>query len=120
MPRLVEVWECDTCRGAFPSRAECEACEQRHDERKSGRRLELMAKYFPLKHINDTDCEKHCVDCGKLLIQWERTEGGTPFSGKMTFAADHQEIMHGRRCQPCATKLINTIVDALDLASQSF
>lgn len=120
MAKRIDTWECSFCNSRFDFENDAISCEAEHVEAVNrSRLLGLMQKYFPFKHQLDTPCEKHCVDCGRMVIQWEREfDGIERRRTKIQHVENHKEILHGRRCEQCATVFTDRILNALEAYDQ--
>jgi len=105
MPILVKMWRCPLCRTTFSKKKPAADCET---DCKGKQELETLRKerqkYFPIYHSTDDRYEKHCVGCGKKLLEWEREyDGHRNEVGKLMFEEKSMKlIMGGRRCKECA------------------
>lgn len=116
MAKHIDTWECSICTNRFDYELDAIGCEAEHVCAVDRSRLvELLNKHFPLRHELDTGYEKHCVSCGKVLLRWEREfDGIETHKTNLKHVENHKEILHGRRCEPCATAFTDKILNALD------
>jgi hypothetical protein len=105
MPRLLEQWGCNLCNRKYQQKEEAIACEKACELIKEIESLKKeRQKYFPTYHASDDRYEKHCVDCGKKVAEWEyQFDGHRSEPGAQIFQEKNTtKIMGGRRCKNCS------------------
>ena len=97
-------FECEFCDTEYETEARAIECERNCKEIKEFNRLSLsFDKLFPKRHHKDTKYLKHCVLCGKKLIEIEAVwDGHRNECGDTIFKEPNICILEsGRYCHDC-------------------
>lgn len=110
MPRLIKVnkWSCSVCGEQYDDKADAIDCQERC--RKHQHAAELR-KIFPTRHKNDTRYIKHCVKCGKKVLEYEREFSGPEVSRGLIIHDDNSRLilLDGYYCGCCHQKVVRSL-----------
>ena len=106
MVMIVKSWKCGICEEVFDTKEDAKKCEADCKEYKEIQSLvKKRQKLFPSHYEKDTRYEKHCVDCGISLLEWEREfDGHRAEMGRLIFEGEYVETFGGKRCSKCDAK----------------
>lgn len=110
MPRLIKVnkWSCNICGEQYDEKADAVDCQERC--RKNRHAAELR-KIFPTRYKTDTRFIKHCVKCGKKVLEYKYEFDGPETSrGPIIFSDESRLILlDGYYCGECHQKVIRSL-----------
>ena len=113
------IYECSYCYQAYSTLKAAKSCEKeclkREKQKVEAAKEAEMQSSFPTYHEKDTRYKKHCVDCGKLLIEYEYV--CTPvesYPGDCIYSdKSREENFGGLRCRKCTNKIKDILYEAL-------
>jgi hypothetical protein len=115
MPDQINKWICSICRSEHSESKNAIDCEaacrgQREEEIYIAQKLMV----FPETHKNDDRYKKHCVECGRKLLEREKYyDGHRNEAGAVIFKDEKQFFfLSGRYCSPCLRRKIEKITKA--------
>ncbi len=115
MASAIFKWKCDVCNAVFPSPEAAAECEKQ-----CKRGLEALAfkkefrKLFHVSHRDDDRYHQHCIDCGKLLLEWESYyDGHRNERGDIIMKENYATLFGGIYCYDCYDKLKLKIYKAM-------
>lgn len=115
MPDRISKWVCSICRSEHSeskNAVDCEAeCRKQQEE---DTYLTQKLVVFPEAHRSDDRYKKHCVECGRKLLEREKYyDGHRNEAGTVTFKDENQMLfLNGRYCSPCLREKIRKIIKA--------
>jgi hypothetical protein len=74
-------------------------------------------KIFPQFHPNNTKYKKHCVDCGRKLLEWNDDGGDMHRNepGTLKFKETYFKTLDGLRCPVCHAIFRSKLLFAMEL-----
>jgi len=116
MPKQSTKWACGVCSTEFGERDAAAGCETKCCATLERERFESRwAEAFPCGHKDDDRYERHCVECGKLLIRYETLwDGHRNERGDIAEHHDRVETLGGLRCPGCTRKFRTALLRAYE------
>jgi len=110
MPKKETCWVCSECGESFSEQKNAIACEKKCIKKKIKSEL-LEKRWFITSSPSDTRYIKHCVYCGKKLVECDSCyDGHRNEIGDVIFIEEGiEKVLNGRWCSDCVLILFDKL-----------
>ena len=109
--KIPEKWVCSRCGHEYDSQKDASQCEVEHQcTIVDGIRDEVTDRFIKRRNKKDYRWEKHCVDCGKVVLKWDTYYDGHRNEAGDKIVDEGERFFRRYRCDDCLDKFETKLV----------
>jgi len=116
MVKKIVEYQCEKTKKKFNTEKAAKASEDKFAlDKEVKQKIKIFETIYKQTHPKDDYLIRHCVDCGKKVLEWDSAwDGHRTERGEVKFREpDYDVFLGGRRCKDCHKKIYLKLVDAV-------